>query len=244
MLTALLLAGGLAMQAQPEISVKPVPGKGHVATVTPFPVEDLDPVYDRLKLVAAGQCGKLKVRFGRFKYNTIVDGGVRKHINFEQGFSCFDPATDPYKPAPAGWKATAQDDAEALAFAKRYMTVVDAADAVQGMQMMEPILEIDRAAWIEQPDILKKTRGTGTRSFRGPFWEVNPDTAAHPGAYATLIFTGSYSGLAAHCGYLVIYRAAPGRYQVSQQSMVIYSKAMVAAGAISQANALKACEGY
>lgn len=243
MLLALLLAGGIAAQAQPEISVKPVPGKGYQATVTPFPVDDLETIYDRLKLVAKGQCGKLTVRWGRFKYNTITEGNVRKHIDFEQGFSCIDPATDPYKPVPAGWKATPQDDADALDFARRYMAVIDAVDVTRGLKMMEPILELDGATWRTQPDLLK-SRGTGSRSYRGPYWEANPDTASHPGAYATIIFRGSYSAMASHCGYLVIYREAPGRYLVSQQSMVVYDKAIVASGAVSAANAAKACEGY
>ena len=225
---ALLLVAGAA-QSEPAISVKAVPGKGYAATVTLFPMDQAAAVQTRLDAAAAQRCGKLTVRWGKFSYDTQFGTGENSArtyaADYRQAFSCIDPATDPYKPVPADWKATPTDDADAIAFAKRYLAVFDAADAPRGIPMMEPLLELDAKTWNEQPLALKAVRGTGSRTLSGPYWQANPSGAGHPGAYATFTFKGVYSGLSAHCGYIVLYRDAPGFYYVSQQNIRAIAKA-------------------
>ncbi|MBO9711958.1 hypothetical protein [Sphingomonas sp.] len=244
MMLSMALALAAAQQA-PEIAITPVSKDRYAAVIGDYPVEQRDAVTARMIAAGAERCGKLQVRWGRFSFDTgyTPDGKQVMH-NYRQAFSCIDPATDPYKPVAADWKASDKDNADALAFAQRYMAVFDAADAAKGIPMMEAMLEVDKPTWLAQPMQLKGKIGTGSRSFKGPFWRLNPQGASHPGAYAVFVFSGTYSALAAHCGALVLYRDGPGVYHVSQQNVVAISKASIAAGQNTEATAAKACEGY
>jgi hypothetical protein len=233
-----------AVQSLPEVTVKQVPGKGYQLTAPRFPADQGDALIAKMQTVAAQRCGKLTIRWGKFSYKTEYGDGKdparEMRTEYSQSFSCIDPATDPYKPVPADWKASAQDDADVTAFVNRYLTAYEAADVAKGLPMMEPLLELDKAGWLAQPAAIKAVRGSGSRTIRGPFWQNNPDGASHPGAYAVFAFLGNYSGLAAHCGILVIYRAGLGKYQVSQQSI----QAMARSDNPDPAAVQRACEGY
>jgi hypothetical protein len=113
-----------------------------------------------------------------------------------------------------------------------------------GIAMMEPILDLDEATWLAQPQALKRFIGAGSRSFRGPIWQLDPDGASHPGVYAFFLFTGKYTGLAAHCGLIVLYRAGPGQYAVTQQTIQVVARSSVASGEVSREAARAACAEY
>ncbi len=180
------------------------------------------------------------MRWGKFSYvsqaGTGANEGETRFVDFRHDFACFDPATDPYKPAPSNWLPTAADNAAVLAFAKRYFAAFDAADASAGMTMLEPGLDVDARLWLVAPEQFRTAAGTGSRTFSTPAWEINPETASHPGAYAVVTFHGIYSGLAIHCGYLMLYRADASHYALSQQQIVTVSKADAASKGMSQAS--------
>jgi hypothetical protein len=209
-----------------------------------MPQADAKAALDRMQATGQARCGKLKARWGRFTYDTgFLSDGSQTIKNYRQRFTCYDPATDPYKPAPAGWTASAKDNADAAAFALRYMAAFENADAKAGVPMMEPIADIDAATWLKQPVALRGMFAGGTRKFGQPEWKLNPEGAMHPGAYAQILFLGDYPQLQTHCGVLLLYRDAPGVYHVSQQTIIAITKAAVANGTTTLEAAKKACGG-
>jgi hypothetical protein len=221
MLAAMMPTGAPADQSTPMIKVEQVPGKGYRLAVGSFPVSATDSVNAALKVKAEQVCGALKVRWGRYGYNTLpsTDGSATRE-NYRQSFSCYDPAHDPYQPAPADWKATAKDDADALVFLKRYLASYDTGDATAGVAMMEPLLEMDKAGW--RAGRVNKSNGVAIRDIRGPQWALNPEGAAHPGIYAAFGFNGTFADGVRHCGFIVLYRAQPGQYFITQQTVQPY----------------------
>ena len=121
-----------AASGSPDIKIEVVPGRGYAATVTFIDANEFTPVIDRIKLLAAEKCGKQSVRFGRYFFDNQIDvaRGVTVIKDFRQSFSCFDPATDPYKPVPADWKASTADVAAATQFVTRFLTYDVALDPV------------------------------------------------------------------------------------------------------------------
>lgn len=109
--------------------------------------DQYDPTIDRVKILATQRCGSLKVRFGRYYFdNQIdVDRGVTVIKDFRQNFSCFDPATDPYKPVPADWKASPAEVTAATSFAKTFVDSLDAGNGADLARMMDPALEATTA---------------------------------------------------------------------------------------------------
>lgn len=192
MIFGALMLMAAAGQSLPSIKIDPVPGKGYSATVGDYKVSQEDAVIDAVKARVDQTCGKLKARWGRYAYNTLpsADGNANNATrqNYRQTFSCYDPAHDPYKAAPANWKATEKDKADATAFLKRYLVSYDTADAKTGVPMMESLLEMDAPTWLAGR--VTKTSTAVTRTIRGPAWMVNPDGAAHPGVYVAFGFDG------------------------------------------------------
>lgn len=233
-----------APPSQPTIRIESVAGKGYAALVSPFPVDQIQPVSDRIVAMAKQRCGKLTARFGRFKYFTGPGPkGVAEYQNYRQSFTCFDPATDPYKPAPTGWKPAEQDDRDLMEFAKRYMRAIDEGDYVTGMPMMEPIIEIEKDEWLDVPSKLDQFGGGGgkwTLSIVG--WVNNPEGASHPGSYALVKIDGSYPKLAVYCGNLLIYRQRAGSYLVSQQNLRVIPQQWIDSGEMTRSQALATCE--
>lgn len=243
MTAAALLAVAAPQQALPLIKVETRPGTGYVAIVAGFSPDLLDAVSQRMVAIATQRCGQLKVRFGRFKYFNGTRDGKAEFQNYRQNFSCFDPKTDPYQPVPASWKPTEQDEKDLLAFAERYLQALDRGDYVAGMPMMEPVIEIEQAEWMDVPSKLKGFsggRGSWTLSTRG--WLNNPEGASHPGAYALVKVSGRYPKLAAYCGNLFIYRQRAGSYLVAQQNLRVIPQNWIDTGRLTRAEAVKLCD--
>ncbi|WP_422057440.1 hypothetical protein [Sphingomonas sp.] len=229
---------------QPGIKIETVPGKGFVAVVDTFPVAQLTSISDRISALAKQRCGRLSARMGRYKYFTSTDAQGRAALTqYRASFSCYDPATDPYERAPADWKPSAQDQADLTAFAQRYMGLLDRSDYVAGMPMMEPILEIEKDEWLSVPNMLKQhAGGKGRWTLQTLGWVNNPEGASHPGRYAFVKVTGSYPGIAAYCGTLVIYRQRPGSYLITQQNLSVVPESWITSGRTTRAEALKTCD--
>ncbi len=227
-----------------QIKIETVPGKGFVAVVPTFPVTQLKSISDEISALAKQRCGRLTARMGRYKYFTGTDSQGRAALNnYRASFTCYDPATDPYERAPADWKPSAQDQADLTAFAQRYMSLLDRADYLAGMPMMESILEIEKDEWLSVPNMLKAhAGGKGSWTLQTLGWVNNPEGASHPGRYAFVKVTGSYPKIAAYCGTLVIYRQRPGSYLITQQNLGVIPESWITSGRTTRAEALKTCD--
>lgn len=229
-MTMMALALLAAAAGQPEIKVAPVPGKGFVATVALIDADQYDPTIDRIKVLATQRCGKLKVRFGRYYFdNQIdVDRGVTVIKDFRQNFSCFDPATDPYKPVPADWQASAAEVTAATTFAKRFVDNLDAGNGAALATMMDPALESTAAEMKRFSDEAKMHQtGRGEFTVRLDGWLNNPEDAAYPGAYAYFAVISTHPGIAGTCGGLLLYRVRTGEYKISQYDVRYVSQALI-----------------
>ncbi|MCR5872380.1 MULTISPECIES: hypothetical protein [unclassified Sphingomonas] len=233
-----------APPSQPAIKIETVPGKGYAAVVDTFPVSQLTSVGDRISALAKQRCGRLSARMGRYKYFTSTDAQGRAALTqYRASFTCYDPATDPYERAPADWKPSAQDQADLTAFAERYMGLLDRADYVAGMPMMEPMLEIEKDEWLSVPNMLKQyAGGKGRWTLQTLGWVNNPEGASHPGRYAFVKVTGTYPKIATYCGTLVIYRQRPGSYLITQQNLGVIPESWITSGRTTRAEALKTCD--
>ena len=219
-----------ATSGTPEIKIEAVPGRGFVATVPLIDANQYDPVVDRIKLMAKERCGRQNVRFGRFFFSNEVDvdRGVTVIRDFRQRFSCYDPATDPYKPVPTGWKATAAETAAATQFVTRFLNYLDAGNGRALAAMMDPQLETttEEMNRFSQEAKINQT-GTGGFSGRLDGWLVNPEDAAYPGAYAYFAVLSSHPGIAGTCGGILLYRASEGKYYVSQYDVRYISQRLI-----------------
>lgn len=226
------------------IEIQTVPGKGYAAVVRPFLVSDLETVNDQISNMASARCGRLSPRMGRYKYFTSSDAKGRAILtDYRQSFTCYDPATDPYKRAPADWKPGAQDQADLTAFAQRYLRALDQSDHLAGMAMMEPVLEIEKDEWLSVPNMLKTNKsGPGRWTLKTLGWVNNPEGASHPGTYGFVEVTGSYPRIARYCGTLVIYRQRPGSYLITQQNLSVIPQSWIDSGKITPAEAAKSCQ--
>lgn len=223
-----LLAAAAA--GQPEIQLQPVPGKGYSATVAVIDADQYDPVINRIKVLAAERCGKLRVRFGRYYFdNQIdVDRGVTVIRDFRQSFSCFDPATDPYKPVPADWKANAAEIEAATRVAIRFLDNLDAGNGALLAKMMDPALEATAAEMTRFSEEARMHQtGAGEFTPRLDGWLNNPEDAAYPGAYAFFAVISTHPGIAGTCGGLLLYRVRDGEYRISQYDVRYVSQSLI-----------------
>jgi hypothetical protein len=213
----MLLVAMLALQTAtaPAITLTPVAGGGKMVA-RDYLQSAHESVIERMKQKATAHCGKLSVRWGRFNNNlqayATPDGGIENRYSlYEQKFTCYDPATDPYKSPPADWKPSDVDKSDALIFAERHLSAMDRNDVTAAMAGFEPLLELTRAEAVTTIDDYRSRTTGQTRRFRPLIWANNPDGSAHPGAYAYAAFDAERS-----CGYMLLYRVGAGKYQVSQ----------------------------
>ncbi|OHD03307.1 MAG: hypothetical protein A2885_06235 [Sphingopyxis sp. RIFCSPHIGHO2_01_FULL_65_24] len=234
-----------AAAGQPEIKVAPVPGKGFVATVAVIDADQYDPVIDRIKVLATQRCGALKVRFGRYYFdNQIdVDRGVTVIKDFRQNFSCYDPATDPYKPVPIDWTANAVEIGAATQFATRFLNNLDRGNSATLAGMMDPALEAtpDEMARFSKEAKMHQT-GAGQFTARLDGWLNNPEDAAYPGAYAYFAVLSSHPGIVGTCGGLLLYRVRTGVYNVSQYDVRYVSQALIDEAGYSDEELNRLCQ--
>lgn len=226
LVTALLAAA----QAAPAIKVEAVPGRGYAATVPVIDENQYDPVIERIKLLAAERCGRLSVRFGRFYFDNEIDveRGVTVIKDFRQNFTCFDPATDPYKPVPADWKASAAETAAVTQYVARFLTNLDAGNGRALAAMMDPQLEAtteDMNRFSREATMHQTGEGSFTARLDG--WLNNPPDASYPGAYAYFAVLSSHPGIAGTCGGLLVYRAGEGQYRIAQYDVRYISQRLV-----------------
>lgn len=189
-------------------------GKGGTFIVEPFRAASMNRITAELARRAGAHCATLKVRWGRYDAAQNEVGDELRYTRFQQKFSCYDPATDPYKPAPVGWTASPSDDLAAKAAADQHVANLRAGN-VRALQVgFEALLEVSPAqAKSSADDFAARTKGQ-TLTFAKPVWALDPEGAGHPGIYAYLSFQGPRS-----CGFLMLYRESPSVYRVSRQQV-------------------------
>lgn len=235
----------VAAVGQPEIKIETVPGKGYAATVAVIDADQYDPVLDRIKAIAVQRCGSLKSRFGRYYFDNQVDveRGVMVIKNFRQSFHCYDPATDPYKPVPADWKASAAETTAATKFVARFLDDLDKGNGVSLAKMMDPALEATPA---EMNRFSKEAKmhqtGSGAFTSRLDGWLNNPEDAIYPGAYAYFAVLSSHPGIAGTCGGLLVYRVREGEYVISQYDVRYISQQLVDQAGYSDEELNRLCQ--
>ena len=214
----------------PEIRIEVVPGRGYAATVPLIDENQYAPVIERIKLLAAERCGRQSIRFGRFFFNNEidVDRGVTVIKDFRQSFTCFDPATDPYKPVPADWKASAAETAAVTQYVTRFLDNLDAGNGRALAAMMDPQLE---ATTEEMNRFSREAKmhqtGTGGFAARLDGWLNNPPDASYPGAYALFAVISSHPGIAGTCGGVLVYRVHDGKYRIAQYDVRYISQKLI-----------------
>jgi hypothetical protein len=229
-MATILLAAMLAASTTPAIKIEAVPGRGYAATVPLIDANQYDPVIERIKVLAAQKCGRLSVRFGRFFFDNQIDvaRGVTVIKDYRQAFTCFDPATDPYKPVPADWKASPAEVAAATDYVTRFLTYLDAGNGRALAALMDPQLEAttDEMSRFSREAKMHQT-GTGKFTARLDGWMNNPPDASYPGAYAYFAVLSTHPGIAGTCGGVLLYRLSEGKYQVSQYDVRYISQRLI-----------------
>ncbi|WP_058817035.1 hypothetical protein [Sphingopyxis sp. H050] len=243
MMAFALLAATAA--GQPEIKIEAVAGKGYLATVEMIDADQYDPVVDRIKAIAIQRCGKLKSRFGRYYFDNQVDveRGVMVIKNFRQHFSCFDPATDPYKAVPADWKPSAAEVAAATKFVAGFLENLDKGNGAALAKMMDPALEATPAEMQRFSEEAKMHQtGAGRFTSRLDGWLNNPEDAIYPGAYAYFAVLSSHPGIAGTCGGLLVYRVREGVYNISQYDVRYISQQLIDEAGYSDEELNRLCQ--
>ncbi|HYI48075.1 MAG TPA: hypothetical protein VEX35_06375 [Allosphingosinicella sp.] len=190
--------------------------------VSPETAEGQRLLAERAREICAGRYPVL-ARY-RFSGREQIGPDGRRTGEFEvsQELSCADrpPPASVDPPAPADWRATERDEADARAATERYFAAVDAGDAARvhamwsaGRQAATPLEE--RAAQLR--GFRAQAGRPGRHLIARLTWYVNPDGADRPGIYVAADYERSYSGFFVNCGYLVWFREAPGRYELIRE---------------------------
>lgn len=224
---AMLLA---AAQPTPAIKVTPVPGRGFSVQVAAFDSGQYNAVLEQIQALAKQRCGKRSVRFGRFGFENWVDAERKVTVieKYQQAFSCFDPATDPYKPVPADWEASAAETAAISSFITRYLGHFETGNAAAAAAMMDPMMEVTTAEMqrtIDEAKLFHEEDGTLAPRFIQ--WMRNPEGATYPGAYAYFVVDDADPGVAGTCGGILVQRVQANEYRVAQYDVRFISQALV-----------------
>jgi hypothetical protein len=176
------------------------------------------------------------------------DGRLTGQFDVHQELSCADrpPPVAVETPAPADWRATERDEADARAATELYFAAVDAGDAARV-----------HAMWIasQQAATSLEERATELRRFRAQAgtpgrhriarltWYVNPPGADRPGIFVAADYERAYSGFFVNCGYLMWFREAAGRYALIREETGILAArdAPSTPEGIAQARSLLRC---
>lgn len=216
----------------PEITLVPLGRGDYRFEVARFERGLADQVQNALETRATAQCGRLKVRWGKFSYETApgmgAESGLEYVVGYQQRFRCYDPATDPYKPVPSDWQPSAEDDRQAQAFTRKFLGLFASDGFQMAKPMFDPELELNQTMWTRQRGQMSKA-GPGSVDLDSIGWAANPEGMSHPGAFARIDFSGEYRDLALMCGWIVLYRKGPDRYEITQMQTYIIPNSDTAA---------------
>ena len=235
----------LAAPADAAIRIEAVPGKGYTASVATFDAPDMTKIMARVAAEAKRRCGAQSVRFGRYYFDNRIDTARNMMLieNMRQGFFCFDPATDPYKPVPADWAASPAETASATVFVTRFLDRFDRGDAA-GMAMMDPLIEISREDWdgLRKAATQHRTGSNGTLTAKFVTWANNPEGMAYPGAYAFFSVIDDHPGIIGTCGGIAVQRVRADEYRVAQYDVQYIAEALAKQQGLSDDDLDRLCQ--
>ncbi len=220
-----------------------------------IPVSPETPEGRRLVALRAIEiCGARYPQLGRYRFTgserVAPDGSRSGSFDVRQELTCFTtrPAEPAEAPAPADWRASAQDESAVRAATMAYFGATDAGDAAR----IHAMLSAERRSGdslAERAAALRAFRdqaGTpGTHRILALTWYVNPVGAPRPGIYVAADYERAYSGLLANCGYLVWFREADGRYVLVREESAVVARGTIGDGPdeLARARALARCRG-
>ena len=216
MLLAALLAQ--AVDRPPSIGIRKT-GSGFRAEVPTFDVSWEAKVNGEIERQAAALCGDKQVDWGKFGSNVKVEKDPTKPTRvsgYFKEFSCIVPQERPVASISSDWKATEIDEGDVRRQFESYYTKRDAGDFEGSSAMLSADVKPDKSSYPRLREF-NQALGKGSRRITGVTWYVNPASAPRLGAYAALDFIGEYTGMHLYCGYLILYRLGPGKYEITRE---------------------------
>lgn len=216
-----------AIAALPQITVKPLEN-GYRAEAATFDFWQNSAVFAEIERRAAELCHGKEVKWGNFASMTALgkDPGTTppKMSGYFQEFSCSQRDRRSYPPAPADWKPSPSDEADARRIFQTYYVRRDRGDFQAAFAMFKEDVLGDPSGWAEQMRTTNAKLGSGNRRVTGVTWYVNPQGADHPGVYAAVDFTGEFPSVHVYCGYLMLYRIGPGSYEITREEQNFFER--------------------
>jgi hypothetical protein len=206
----------LVAQTAPAIETNRTADGRYQLTVAPFAEARLDEVNEAVAAKAAATCGAQSVRWGSMRYTGQVNAGGARPSGiggYVRDFECVADVSA-FAPAPADWKPSSRDEADARRATEQFYAAIDAGAPDRAAAMYESGAIRSDASWLTDLRTMTAQIGKGTRRITGSRWVPNPRGAPHPGVYVRLTFVGSFPGAPVYCGSINFYRQGPGEYRV------------------------------
>lgn len=222
-LTPLALA--LAAPAMPPVSIVKS-GAGHSASAPEFPATKLEAVEAEVRRRAAAICAADPVTWGKFRYETQlakdITAEVAKVRGYQREFRCGNQTPPKGQRAPDDWQPSPADEAEVTRIFAAYYGHRDRGEVAAAKALFEP----NAPTKLSEPDVARVNAsiGKGSRRIVAVTWYVNPAQADREGVFAALDFVGNYPAMHFYCGYLMLYRSAPGRYVIVREEQNMFAK--------------------
>ena len=224
----MLIAALLAMQAAAETPriIVSTTAEGYRAEVAAFDLAQEVHVNAEIERRAIDLCADKPIRWGEFGSSAEIDKdlskGPPKITGFFKEFRCVVPQAPTVASVPSEWKADPKDEADVRRFFETYYSKRDSGQFAAAAAMFQADMqEKPRVEYLRE---FNQKLGAGRRRITGVTWYVNPAAADRLGAYAALDFAGEYTGSHLYCGYLVLYRLGPGRYEIVREEQNVFHK--------------------
>lgn len=224
MLIAVLI-GLQTAAAVPPVTVMPK-GDGFRAEAATFNFGQSAAVHAEIERRASELCAGEEVKWGEF--GSLAELGKNpgstppKISGYYQEFRCIVSETLTHVELPNDWKPTAADESDVRRILETYYAARDAGQFDAAAAMFEPGVQEGRS--IEHQHEFNRKLGPGKRRIAAVTWYVNRPDAPRPGAYAALDFVGDYPNLHVYCGYLMLYRRGPGKYEIIREEQSIFER--------------------
>ncbi len=224
-----LLLSMQSVAGLPQVSLQSS-GDHHAIEVAEFD-QSLAPIVESEVARRAGEiCSGRAVAWGKFRFdqNLGKDPGAEpvKVSAYRREFRCTGESQTSFDAAPADWKASASDEADVRRFFDSYYGRRDSGDMKGALAMFRPGMPEDPDSWTMGIREFNKQLGEGRRRVSAITWYVNPEAADRPGIYAAVDFVGDYQTAHFYCGYIGLYRKAPGAYEIVREEQNQFMKGL------------------
>lgn len=226
MLISLLVASQAAAIGLPPVNIVGTDA-GYRAEVAAFPATQEAAIHAEIVRRGEDLCRGKQVKMGKFGSLTKLEKQPTPMPATISGYSlefrCVLSEPASYAALPADWQPSAQDEADVRRVFETYYAKRDAGEFDAAAAMFEPGVQEEPPS-SEQQREFNRTLGAGRRRVAAVTWYVNRPDAPRPGAYIALDFIGDYPSLHIYCGYLMLYRAGPTRYEITREEQNIVQR--------------------